>query len=233
MLNQTTSRTRPRYAKPKGVQRAKSGATKSVRNPALTRSKILRFATVEFSEKGFDGARVDRIADRCQVSKNMLYYYYSSKEDLFLAVLEDAYSKLRDRHAEWATNSQDPIESLRDLIQHTFAALFDQQQFIRLLNEENLYKAKHIRRSKVIRKLYNPLFDKLQRILKQGVEKGIFRADADPKIVYMSLSSLAYHYVSNQHTLEFALQIPLSSKEFRKRWLEHITEMIVLYLSHR
>lgn len=224
MLNQ-------RPAKTSRTPRKTDAARKAVRDPAQTRKKILQFATLEFSEKGFDGARVDRIAKRCRVSKNMLYYYYSSKEDLFLAVLENAYSRLRDRQAAWTVYSDDPVESMRDLIRHTFAALLEEPQMIRLLNEENLYKARHIRRSKLIRELYNPLFEKLQRILQQGVDKGIFRSDLDPKILYMSLSSLAYHYVSNQYTLEFALQIPLTSEEYRQRWLRNITEMIVGHLS--
>ena len=56
-------------------------------DPARTREQILAKATDEFARLGFEGGRVDRIAARCNLSKNMLYYYFQSKEKLFVAVL--------------------------------------------------------------------------------------------------------------------------------------------------
>jgi TetR/AcrR family transcriptional regulator len=200
---------------------------RAARDPRTTRLRILKVATQEFSGKGFDGARVDRIAARARLSKNMLYYYFGSKEDLFVAVLEAAYEKLRKRQANISVDSGDPVQSLRQLIHHNFVAFRDHPEVIRLLNQENLYKGQHIRRSQKIPELYDPLLSNLQAVLQQGVDQGIFRKDVDAKFVYLSLSSLSYHYFSNQYTLEFALQVALTSQEWQERWLQHITEMMI------
>ena len=56
-------------------------------DPEETRRNILEVATQEFSSMGLTGARVDAIAERTNTTKRMLYYYFGSKEGLYLAVL--------------------------------------------------------------------------------------------------------------------------------------------------
>ena len=199
------------------------------RDPARTREKILTHATTEFARKGFDGARVDSIAVRCRLSKNMLYYYFKSKEGLFVAVLERMYEKLRSQQKDLAVRASDPVTALEQLIQHTFGALLDNPEAIRLMNEENLHKGRHIKHSRRMRDLYNPLVDTIRFILERGREDGVFRAGIDPAYVYMSLSSLCYHYLSNQYTLEVALGVDLGSETARDNWLAHVTEMVMLF----
>mgnify|MGYP006200449771 CR=1 FL=1 len=60
---------------------------KRTRNASLTRADILRAAREEFCERGFNGARVDSIAERAKANKRLLYHYYGNKEALYLAVL--------------------------------------------------------------------------------------------------------------------------------------------------
>ena len=53
-------------------------------------ANILEVATREFSDKGLAGARIDEIAAATRTSKRMIYYYFGSKEGLYVAVLEEA-----------------------------------------------------------------------------------------------------------------------------------------------
>ena len=62
------------------------------RDADRTQREILEVATQEFAEHGFAGARVDEIAARTRTTKRMIYYYFGSKERLFVAVLERAYA---------------------------------------------------------------------------------------------------------------------------------------------
>jgi TetR/AcrR family transcriptional regulator len=71
--------------------------TTRVRDPAATKRKILAAALQEFSAKGIDGARVDAIAARAGVNKQLLYYYFGSKDGLFRAVLRE---RLAERSPE-------------------------------------------------------------------------------------------------------------------------------------
>jgi TetR/AcrR family transcriptional regulator len=202
------------------------------RDPARTRDKILTHATREFASKGFDGARVDGIALRCKLSKNMLYYYFKSKEGLFVAVLERMYEKLRTQQKDLAVRASDPVVALEQLVHHTFNALLENPEAIRLMNEENRHKGRHIRQSRRMRELYNPLVETIRFILKRGHEDGAFRADVDPAFIYLTLASLCYHYLSNQYTLEVALGVDLGSKASRAQWLAHITGLLKAFCAH-
>jgi len=80
----------------------KAGArTRGPRDLAATRARILAAAAGEFAEKGLEGARIDRIAERSAANKAMIYYIFGNKEALHLAVLENLFEeKTRNLDAE-------------------------------------------------------------------------------------------------------------------------------------
>ena len=89
---------------------------KNGRDPERMRRRILEAATAEFAREGLAGARVDRIAARAGANKRMLYYYFGSKEDLFLAVLEASYERIRSAERELDLGHRDPREALKRLV---------------------------------------------------------------------------------------------------------------------
>src|SRR5438034_10055952 len=82
------------------------------RDPEGTKRKILAAALQEFSAKGIDGARVDAIAARARVNKQLLYYYFDSKDGLFRAVLRE---RLAERAPEVALADRTGPERLAAL----------------------------------------------------------------------------------------------------------------------
>ena len=114
------------------------------RDPEATRAAILAAATDEFAAYGLGGARVDRIAERAGINKRMLYYYFGQKEDLFLAVLEQAYENIRGEERKLNLTQVEPIEAIRRLIGFTWDYYLENPSFLNLLNSENLHKAAHI-----------------------------------------------------------------------------------------
>ncbi len=80
--------------RPVGHPRAAASPPRT-RDPEGTRRRILAAATREFARHGLGGARVDRIATKADANKRMLYYYFGDKDDLFRAVLEQAYADIR------------------------------------------------------------------------------------------------------------------------------------------
>ena len=84
-------------------------------DPDGTRENIIEVATREFVESGFSGARVDQIADRTKTSKRMIYYYFGSKEGLYLAVLERAYQKIRSLESRLQLQDAEPEAAMRIL----------------------------------------------------------------------------------------------------------------------
>ena len=132
---------------------------KPVRNAKLTRMKILATATAEFVEKGYAGARVDEIVKKANISKNLLYHHFGSKEKLFVRVLEHNYARLRAHQMDIRIEGLSPIDDMRKLISATFQYFADHPEIISLLNTENLYKAKHVKQSERFLNLYHPVID--------------------------------------------------------------------------
>jgi len=79
-------------AAPKKPPKAKAKA-KGQRDLAATRARILKAAAREFAQKGLEGARIDRIAEKSRANKAMIYYIFGNKEALHLAVLENLFEE--------------------------------------------------------------------------------------------------------------------------------------------
>lgn len=92
-----------------------SNSYKEISIGELNRNKILTAAEKEFALHGFKGARVQQIADRAELPKTNVLYYFKSKESLYLALLEDILRLWNSRFDE-ATVSDDPAEVLAHYI---------------------------------------------------------------------------------------------------------------------
>src|SRR3954462_7512218 len=174
---------------------------KNGRDPLRTRSRILDAATAEFARYGLGGARVDRIARRAGANKRMLYYYFGSKEALFLAALEASYAHIRSAERDLDLEHRDPREALKRLVEFTWTYYLEHPEFMTLLNSENLHKGRHVRRSRRVRELHTPLVDTLGAILRRGERQGLFRRGVDPVQLYISIAGEGYFYLSNRYTL--------------------------------
>lgn len=202
----------------------------ATRDPERTRGKILAAATVEFATRGFDGARVDAIVAKCGISKNLVYHYFSGKEELFVRVMELAYADMRERQSALAHLQEDPVKAMRTLVLQMVEFFMERPQLIALLSSENLHQARHIRKSPVIAAMFNPLREALHLIVERGKASGVFRADVDWVDLYVSISGLASYFVSNRYTLSTVLGVDLASPERAAMRLKHVPDMVLSYL---
>lgn len=200
------------------------------RNPKLTRQRVLDAATKEFAEKGLSGGRVDEIARRSGANKRMLYHYFGNKEDLYLVVMEKAYKKKLEEEIELKLTGMNPVDGMSTLIRFTWRYYLENPEFISLVNNENLLKARHIARSDAIKVLHSPLVDLIKGLLQRGAKEGLFRKDVDAVQLYISIAGLGYYYLSNAYTLStiFARDL-LCPEELQKRD-NHRVEVILGYL---
>lgn len=204
-------------------------------NPAetqarTTRQLLLDVATQQFADYGYDGARVDKIVAECGVSKNLLYHYFDSKEVLFVAVMEQAYSQMRHRQSEWSFTNLEPSEAIERLVVYTFDHFLEKPNIINLLNTENLHKAHHIKQSEGIFQLYNPLRQTILEILKRGQKSGIFRDDVEVVDLYITISGLSYFYFSNHYTLSYIFQQDLMAEDRVAQRRQHCVDVVLGYL---
>src|SRR5215210_2368124 len=131
-------------------------APRARRDAARTRAEILDVATREFAERGYAGARVDKIAAQTRTTKRMIYYYFGGKEQLYIEVLEAAYARIRSVEREVDVEHLDPREAIRRLAELTFDHHDSHPEFIRLVSIENIHHAEHMRKSKQLASLKNP-----------------------------------------------------------------------------
>jgi AcrR family transcriptional regulator len=170
------------------------------RNAEATRAKILKAALSEFSERGLPAASTDDIAERCGVNKRMIYYYFGSKEGLYLAALELVFENLVGREREMQIEHLEPPAAIEAMINLKIDYYLENPHFISFLSMENFYKARHLRKSKKLKTFRTPLTDVITRILERGQRSGHFRKDVEPVDFYVSMCALCIMYFSNQYT---------------------------------
>ena len=200
------------------------------RTAEQSRRAILESAILAFSTYGFGGARVDKIASNAKVNKAMLYHYFGSKEDLYLAALEEIYLDIRRAEAELDLDMDDPEAAITGLVAFTFQYYIDHPAFIRIINTENLYGAVHLKGATAMPTLNAPILEKVAAILNTGVEKSVFRSGIDPLDLYISISALGFTYVANRHTLEAVFGRNLLAPDQIKSRLATMTDMVLRYL---
>jgi AcrR family transcriptional regulator len=204
-----------------------SGTGRRKPDPERTRQDILAAAREEFAEHGLSGARVDVIAARTNTVKRMIYYYFGSKEGLYLAVLEAAYADIRRFEADLDLDRYPPAEAIGRLIDFTFDYDEAHPDFIRLVSNENMHHAEHIARSATIRQQNQGIIAMLGRVLERGKRDGVFRQNADPLDVHLLISSFCFFRVSNRATFSALFERDLSDPASHRRHKHLLTDAVL------
>lgn len=202
-----------------------------VRDADRTRTELLETATAVFAEAGYSGARVDEIAERTRTTKRMIYYYFGSKEELYLAVLERAYLGIRVAEQRLEIGDLGPVDAVRRLAEITYDHHNDHPDFIRLVSIENIHRGQFVRRIESLRQLANPVVDLLEELLARGRRDGVFRTDVDAVDIHLVISSYCVFQVANQHTFGYLFGRDLQSPEQRDHLRSVIGDVVVSWLS--
>lgn len=204
--------------------------SKRTNDPERTKRDILEVAMAEFASEGYSGARVDAIAARTRTSKRMIYYYFGGKEQLYLAVLEEAYRSIRALEDQLDIASCDAREGLRRLIEATFDHDERNPNFIRLVSIENIHHGKHLKQNLQLRQLNASVIATLDGILKRGRAEGTFRDDVDAIDLHLAISSYCFFRVANRHTFGALFDRDLSEPKVLAKSRTQIVEMILAWL---
>ncbi|MBM3538813.1 MAG: TetR/AcrR family transcriptional regulator [Alphaproteobacteria bacterium] len=189
----------------------KRGASQRTNDPERTKRDIVTVATHEFAENGLSGARVDEIAARTKTSKRMIYYYFGSKEGLYLAVLEEAYRHIRNIEGELKVDHLSPDEGLAQLVRSTFDYHLANPDFARLVMNENMHRGEFIGQSTIIQKLNLPAIQSVRSLYERGRKADVFRDGIDPVELHWTISALCLFNVSNRYTFSIIFKRDLGS----------------------
>jgi len=191
---------------------------------------IIEVATHEFSEKGLAGARIDVIAEAMRTSKRMIYYYFGSKEGLYVRVLEEAYRRIREIEAGLHLQDLAPEDALRRLVGFTVDYQLANPDFIRLVMTENIHRGEYLAQSKLIQKLNVPAIEAVRSVYERGLQAGVFRSGIDPVDLHMSISALSFFNVANRHTFALIFKRDLASPAAIVARRDSIIEMVVRFV---
>jgi AcrR family transcriptional regulator len=196
----------------------------------LSMADILRVATAEFADKGLSGARIDEIAAATRTSKRMIYYHFGSKEGLYLAVLEASYRRIRQIETQLHLDDLAPEDALRKLVAFTFDYQHDNEDFIRLVMNENIHRGEYLAQSATIQQLNVPAIDAVQRVYERGVKAKVFRRDIDATDLHMSISALCFFSVANRYTFSLIFKSDMETPTALRKRRDSIVEMIVRFV---
>ncbi len=205
---------------------AKSSTKARTRNSEETRQRILRAAIAVFAEKGFDGARVDSIAARARINKQLLYHHFGNKDDLFTAALESEYLDFRAAEAALELDDLRADRAILTLVEFTWRYYLAHPEFIRMLNSENQLEARHLKASPHTRAINAAHITRMKKLLARGHREGSVRTGLDPMQIHVSIAALGFFYLINRHTLSTIFESDLGSKRMLDARLKVMQEII-------
>jgi AcrR family transcriptional regulator len=192
-----------------------------------SRANLLRAATRVFARHGFAGGRVGQISKAAKSYDRMIYYYFGSKEGLYIAVIEDIYRRMNEAEAELALDEDQPVESLRTVVRFVCGYYRRHPEFVTLLNNENLLRGRHIAKMQSAQQYSSPAISVMQRLLAAGAAQGVFREDLAVHDVYMMVAALGYFPQSNRFTLSEFLGQRIDDPAVSVRWEAFVVDAVL------
>ncbi len=194
-------------------------------------NQIIDVATQEFVEKGLAGARIDEIAGRA--TKRKIYYYFDGKDELYRAVLERAYRRVRESEDAVDTGSGTALEALRRLIEHDVRYHSQHPELVRLVMNENIHRAEHLKQIEGLPQGNRKVIELLGKLIARGVAEGSMRADIDPVDLHLNMTALSFYNVSNQFTFAHNFGVDMTSPEAVERRARQVADIIIAWVTRR
>ncbi len=217
--------TKTRTASPRAASARKTGVREQAAQ--TTRDNILKAATKVFARYGYEGGSVEKISKAAKSFDRMIYYYFGSKEGLFIEVLEETYRRMNDAESKLDLDTAKPVEALQAVIRFVVGYYRKNPEFITLLNTENLHKGKHISKSMRAREYSSPAIEVIRRVLDSGQAQGLFRKDVSARDVYLLIAATGYFYMSNRHTLSAFLGEDLETADALAHWESFVIDSVL------
>src|SRR5215831_13068979 len=187
--------------------------------PEESRAAILKAAAREFAEHGIAGARTDTIAREAHVNKALLYYYFEDKETLYSAVLDNAFSGLKNTVFEVLDSALPPREKVLAYAGACFDFIASNQLYPRLMQREMMRaregESQHI--DKLIKSYIQPIFLRVNQVLQEGIAKGEFRSVKTEHFVPSMVAMIVFYFRSAPMIQKIVGFNPLSPQRIAER----------------
>jgi AcrR family transcriptional regulator len=228
MVSEDSTKTASR--RPRAASRRRGRPRANARQNGVvvdTRDSILQAAVKVFAERGLGGGRINLISRAARSNDRMIYYYFGSKEKLFVEVLGKIYRDMWQAESALDLDPEKPEAALKQIVQFTMNHYLAHPEMLTLLNNENLHKGRYVSKSKTMKELSSPALDLMTRIYRRGVQDKVFRSGIAPLHIYLMILALNYFYVSNRYTLSAFLGSDLMEDRNLAAWRSWVTDVVV------
>ena len=196
-----------------------------VRNPDITKQKILLAAEAEFASLGLHGARINIIAEKSGVNKRMIYHYYCSKEGLYESVLEYNFKKIANLGNDELFSGDDVEKGVREIISRYFSFLSENPNYVKIKAWEEVSSSSY--NKKTLIESLSPAFHQTYEFYRRGCELRIFKNNIN--LIQLIISAHAMCFIS--FTQQDILKSFMPDNTMANR-LEHICQVVLCTLKN-
>lgn len=162
--------------------------------------RILAAAEALFAEQGYDAVSMNAIAARAGVSKANIFHHFSSKNALYLAVLQAACRESCERLEHFESGEGSFVERLGAFAQNHLQSILGHAHIARLVLRDMMEKGPDYHRE-LAEQVFGRNFSKLVEIIRDGQQRGELRADIDPAAVAVMLIAANVYFFQARETL--------------------------------
>ncbi len=179
------------------ARQRKSGSRAASARPAVPSKRTTHRRSVEifeaaaqvFAERGYHGATTQDIADILHIRQASLYYYVPSKEAALELVCIQGVAGFFETAQAIASGPGKPTEKLAGLIRAHIAPILDRHDFVRVFQTQRQFLPNRSRRR--VGKWSRGLEKIFETVIRDGMRKGEFRGDLDPRLTTLAILGLA------------------------------------------
>lgn len=158
---------------------------------ANARERLLETAIGMFAEKGYAGTSVREIVEQAGVSKPVLYYYFQSKEGLFLAILEMAEKLQKELLAQVLTSAGNVLERLLLLYRRIYTGIDENRNLYKMIHSL-IYGPPQGAPDYDLSRYHRHMFEAIRNIYNSGVDGGEVKRIAADEAAYLVLSLIDF-----------------------------------------
>ena len=169
------------------------------------RKELILIAYDHIAKRGFEGLRVRAIAAEAGINNATLHYYFSTKEDLIIGVVDYMIEKFSksNSYESASKESRDAWKEMRAELEDARHRFRDAHDQIVVFTELLIRSLRDPAIAHIFKKLDDSWRGYLISIIEQGIRQGIFRAELDPAVtatlVMLEIKGFGYQMIGENN----------------------------------
>lgn len=200
---------------------------------AETMQRILDAARIEFADKGLDKTHIQAVAEAAGVTKQLIYHYYLSKENLFACVLDESSYLVMTAMADIDVEHLPPPEALRSMIYQMFEMFRADPTLASLATEGIRYHENHDTPRNRMIDIGPVLTEKMTRIIERGIEESLFHNQVQPNYIFATAALMISGTFTSRYLISAVGGFDPTSSDVLSKWKTHIADLILNALGKR